>query len=101
MTTETTTRLSPAEAITESKKYFTRALIGYSGTIEDETETSLLLNDFRNRIAISAVAADDDAAVTRVRVSTLRPDERVAKYLSFIRTADPAASATDAGGAGA
>lgn len=101
MTTETTTRLSPTEAITESKKYFTRALIGYSGTIEDETETSLLLNDFRNRIAISAVAADDDAAVTRVRVSTLRPDERVAKYLSFIRTAGPGASATGAGGAGA
>jgi len=87
MTTETTTRLSPADAIAESKKYFTRSLIGYSGTIEDETETSLLLNDFRNRIAISAVAADDGAAPTRVRVSTLRPDERVAKYLSFIRTA--------------
>ena len=87
MTTETTTRLSPAEAIAESKKYFTQTLIGYSGTIEDETDTSLLLNDFRNRIAISAVPAEADEAATRVRVSTLRPDERVAKYLSFIRTA--------------
>lgn len=87
MTTETTTRLTPVEAIAESKKYFTRTLIGYSGTIEDETDTSLLLNDFRNRIAISAVAGEDDEAATRVRVSTLRPDERVSKYLSFIRTA--------------
>lgn len=94
MTTETTTQLSPAEAIAESRRYFTRSLIGYSGTIEDETDTSLLLNDFRNRIAISAVATEDGEAPTRVRVSTLRPDERVAKYLSFIRTAGSGASSS-------
>jgi hypothetical protein len=90
MTTETTTPLSPAEAIAESKRFFTRTLIGYSGTIEDETDTSLLLNDFRNRIAISVIAPEQGETSTRVRVSTLRPDERVAKYVSFIRTARPA-----------
>ena len=95
MTTETTTRLSPTEAIAVSKEYFTRTLVGYSGTIEDETETSLLLSDFRNRIAISAVADEEGGAVTRVRVSTQRPDEGVAKYLTFIRTAGPLESRTD------
>ena len=97
MTTETTTRLSPAEAIAVSREYFTRTLIGYSGTIEDETETSLLLNDFRNRIAITAVAADDGEPVTRVRVSTLRPHEGVAKYLAYIRTAIPGEPPADGG----
>ena len=98
MTTETTTQLSPAEAIALSREYFTRTLIGYSGTIEDETETSLLLNDFRNRIAISATA---DGSVTRVRVSTLRPDERVAKYVTFIRTAGAAGTESTEAATGA
>ena len=98
MTTETTTQLSPAEAIAVSREYFTRTLIGYSGTIEDETETSLLLNDFRNRIAIAATADD---SVTRIRVSTLRPDERVAKYVTFIRTVGAAGSEASEATAGA
>ena len=101
MTTETTTRLSPEEAIAVSREYFTRTLIGYSGTIEDETETSLLLNDFRNRIAISATAGNEGESATRVRVSTLRPDALVAKYVTFIRTAGPLASASERGAAGA
>lgn len=90
MTTETTTSLAPADVIAESRRFFTRMLIGYSGTIEDETDTSLLLNDFRNRIAISVIPPTDDEGSTRVRVSTLRPDERVGKYVSYIRTAQPA-----------
>lgn len=93
MTSETTTALSPTEAIAETKRFFTGSLVGYSGTIEDETDTSLLLNDFRNRIAISAIGPRDGPGSTRVRVSTLRPDARVAKYLSFIRTARPEAAA--------
>ncbi len=94
MTRETTTQLSPAEVIAESKLFFTRLLVGYAGTIEDETDSSVVLSDFRNRIAISAWTSD---GTTRVRVSTQRPDERLSKYLMFIRTAAPNSAAPTTG----
>jgi len=87
MTSEVMTRLAPSEVIREAKRFFTDEDSVCAAALVDESESHVTLSTFRSRLAVSAVAEPEG---TRVRVSTLRPDESVGKFLFHIRTAGPA-----------
>lgn len=86
MITETVTDLPPARVIEEARQFFTDEGALHSATIVDESETHLTLGMFRSRLAISAFQDSGETGRTRVRVSTLRRNDAVGKFLAFIRT---------------
>lgn len=88
MTRETTTTLSPARVLELARRFFMSDLSVYSAWLEEESETHLTFSAFRSRIAVSAVPDPEDDGLTRVRVSTLRMDEVIGKFLTHVRTAD-------------
>lgn len=86
MTRETTTSLSPREVLEEAKKFFTDDLSVNSAWLEEESDTHVTFGTFRSRVAVSAFPDPEGEAPTRVRLSTLRVDEAVGKFLTHIRT---------------
>ena len=88
MIRETTTTLPAAAVLEEAKTFFMSDLSVYSAWLEDESETHVTFSTFRSRIAVSAFPDPEGEAPTRVRVSTLRVDEAVGKFLTHIETAD-------------
>ena len=85
MTSETVTDLPPEAVLDEARRFFTDEDSPYAATPVSESPGHLTLATFRSRLAISAFP-DSDGDRTRVRVSTLRPDESVGKFLAFVRT---------------
>lgn len=85
MITETVTDLAPEVVIREARGFFTDEGALHSATIVDESETHLTLGMFRSRLAISAFP-DGDSGRTRVRVSTLRRNDAVGRFIAFIKT---------------
>ncbi|MFQ5888771.1 MAG: hypothetical protein ACE5JR_01825 [Gemmatimonadota bacterium] len=81
------TELSPAAVLEEARRFFTGEDSVYAASIEEESEAHLTLATFRSRIAVSAFPDPADQGRTRVRISTLRPDDAIGKFLSYIRTA--------------
>lgn len=88
MTREITTSLSPREVLEEAKRFFMSSLSVYSAWLEEESETHCTFSTFRSRIAVSAFPDPEGEAPTRVRVSTLRVDEALDKFLTHVRTLD-------------
>lgn len=86
MITETLTDLAPERVIEDARRFFTDEGALHSATIVDESETHITLGMFRSRLAISAFPDASDSSRTRVRVSTLRRNDAVGKFLAFIRT---------------
>ncbi|MFQ5746854.1 MAG: hypothetical protein ACE5HF_06495 [Gemmatimonadota bacterium] len=86
MTTEVHSRLAPAEVLMEAKRFFTGEDSVAAASLVDESHSHVTLSRFRSRLAVSAVA---DGEGSRVRVSTLRPDESIGKFLSHIGSAEP------------
>ena len=86
MITETVTDLAPARVIQEARQFFTDEGALHSATIVDESETHITLGMFRSRLAISAFPEATGSGRTRVRVSTLRSNDAVGKFMTFIRT---------------
>jgi hypothetical protein len=86
MITETVTDLPPARVIEEARQFFTDEGALHSATIVDESETHLTLGMFRSRLAISAFQDSGETGLTRVRVSTLRRNDVVGKFIAFIHT---------------
>jgi len=87
MITETVTDLPPVRVIEEARQFFTDEGALHSATIVDESETHLTLGMFRSRLAISAFEDSGGTGRTRVRVSTLRRNDVVGKFIAFIHTA--------------
>lgn len=85
MITETTTRLAPEQVLEEARRFFTAEDALSAATVVDESDRHVTLATFRSRLAISAWADDDGE--TRVRVSTLRRQDAVGKFLSWLQTA--------------
>ena len=86
MITETLTDLAPERVIEDARRFFTDEGAFHSATIVDESETHITLGMFRSRLAISAFPDVSEKGRTRVRVSTLRRNDVVGKFLAFIRT---------------
>jgi len=84
MITEVVTSLSPGEVIDEARRFFTDEGAFHSATIVDEGESHLTLGMFRSRLAISAFPAAKGE--TRVRVSTLRRNDAVGRFLALVET---------------
>lgn len=89
MTRETTTSLPPERVLEEAKQFFTSDLSVYTASVEEESESHVAFSGFRSRFAVSAFPDPRGQAPTRVRVSTLRVDEAIGKFLTHIRTLSP------------
>jgi len=85
MTTETTTELSPEAVLEEARRFFLDENSPFSATPVSESAGHLTLATFRSRMAISAFR-DETRDATVVRLSTLRPDESVGKFMAHVRT---------------
>lgn len=89
MTLETTTEIPPATVLEKAREFFTGEESVYTAWLEEESDTHLTLGTFRNKIAVSAFPDPAGEAPTRVRVSTLRVDEAIGKFMTWIRTLSP------------
>lgn len=96
MTLETTTEMSPERVLQEAREFFTGDDSVYSAWLEDESDTHLTLGTFRSKIAVSAFPDPEGEAPTRVRVSTLRIDDSIGKFMTHIRTLSPGAAGAGA-----
>jgi hypothetical protein len=83
MITEVVTSLSPARVIAEARRFFTDEGAFHSATIVEEGENYLTLGMFRSRLAISAFP-DERSGETRVRVSTLRRNDAIGRFLALV-----------------
>lgn len=85
MITEVVTSLSPAEVIDEARRFFTDEGAFHSATVVDEGENYITLGMFRSKLAISAFPDERDGA-TRVRVSTLRRNDAIGRFLALVES---------------
>jgi hypothetical protein len=88
MITETTTSLSAEQVLEEARRFFTDEDSVYAATVVDESDRHLTVATFRSRLAISAWP-DEESSLTRVRVSTLRRQDAVGKFLAWLETTGP------------
>lgn len=89
MTLETTTAIAPEEVLQKAREFFTGDESVYSAWLENESDTHLTFGTFRSKIAVSAFPDPEGKAPTRVRVSTLRVDDSIGKFMTYIRTLTP------------
>lgn len=95
MITEVATSLSPEAVIEEARLFFTDEEAFHSATIVDESDTHLTLGMFRSRLAISAFPGRKEGE-TRVRLSTLRRNDAIGRFLALIESGGSAAGASGA-----
>ena len=88
MITETTTRLTPEQVLDGARRFFTAEGSLSAANVVSESDRHVTVATFRSRLAISAWE-DEALGETRVRVSTLRRQDSVGKFLSWLTTADP------------
>jgi hypothetical protein len=88
MITETTTLLAPEEVLDGARRFFTAEDSLSAANVVGESDRHVTVATFRSRLAISAWE-DADLGKTRVRVSTLRRQESVGQFLSWLCSADP------------
>ena len=88
MITEITTFLAPEQVLDGARRFFTAEDSVSAATVVDESERHVTLATFRSRLAITAWQ-DETGGGTRVRVSTLRRQDSVGKFLSWLATAAP------------
>ncbi|MBT8462137.1 MAG: hypothetical protein KJO44_06390 [Gemmatimonadetes bacterium] len=88
MITETSTRLAPQEVLEGARRFFTQENALSAANVVDESDRHVTVATFRSRLAISAWTDEKDGQ-TRVRVSTLRRQDSVGKFLSWLSAAEP------------
>jgi len=88
MITETSTRLAPGQVLDGARRFFTSEDSVYAATVVDESDRHVTVATFRSRLAISAWE-DESLGETRVRVSTLRRQDAVGRFLAWLETASP------------
>lgn len=84
MIDEVTTKLEASAVLDRARQFFLETGSIYSASLAEESESHLTFATFRNRLAIAAFP-DPGGRGTRVRVSTLRPNEAVGKLLAFVQ----------------
>lgn len=89
MTLEETTAVAPERVLEEARDFFTGDDSVYTAWLEDESDTHLTFGTFRSKIAVSAFPDPEGEAPTRVRVSTLRVDDSIGKFMTYVRTLSP------------
>ena len=89
MIRDTTTRLAPEQVLNGARRFFTAEDSLSAATVVDESDRHVTVATFRSRLAISAWT-DEEGGETRVRVSTLRRQDAVGRFLSWLETVDPA-----------
>jgi hypothetical protein len=82
MITETTSSLAPEQVLEGARHFFADGDSVSSANIVDESDRHVTMATFRSRLAISAWEDED-------RVSTLRRNDAVGKFLTWVRTAEP------------
>lgn len=88
MVTETTTRLDPEQVLDRARQFFTGQGSVSAANIVEESDRHITFATFRSRLAVSAWS-DEALGQTRVRVSTLRRNDAVGKFLSSITSLEP------------
>ncbi|MEN8143601.1 MAG: hypothetical protein ABFS14_01500 [Gemmatimonadota bacterium] len=83
MISEVTTKLEPAAVLDRARQFFLGAGSIHAASLSEESESHLTFTTFRDRLAIAAYP-DPGGHGTRVRVSTLRPNQAVGKLLAFV-----------------
>jgi hypothetical protein len=86
MIRETVSDLTPEGVIEEARRFFTDEDAAMPATVVEESPRSVTLSTFRSRLAISAFP-DPDGNGTRVRISTLRRNDAVGKFVSLVSRA--------------
>jgi hypothetical protein len=85
MITETTTRLTPEQVLDGARRFFTAEGSLSAANVVSESDRHVTVATFRSRLAISAWE-DEALGETRVRVSTLRRQDSVGKFLYWLTT---------------
>lgn len=79
---ETTTTASPAEVLSEAKKFFSRRLNVYSAFLEQESSQHVTFRGQGGEELVIAVAPGEDG--TRVTGSTYLFDQQIARFFSLL-----------------
>jgi len=85
MITETTTRLTPEQVLDGARRFFTAEGSLSAANVVSESDRHVTVATFRSRLAISTWE-DEELGETRVRVSTLRRQDSVGKFLYWLTT---------------
>lgn len=86
MTSETTTDLSPAEALELARAFFTGPDAVRDMSISESSETHVEFASFRSSVIVGAFPDPEEEGRTRVRASSLREHAAVDQFLTFLRT---------------
>ena len=89
MTIETTSSLSPQDVIHAAREFFLGPHRMANAWIESESESHLGFCTFRGNLCIGVARDPDDAALTRVRVTTLREEGMVPRLITYLGTLEP------------
>lgn len=87
MTSEATTKLSPARVLQLAKEFFTGPDAVHEASVSEESDSHVTFATFRSRIVVAAFPDPQGEAPTRVRVSTLREYAVIDRFLTFLRSA--------------
>jgi len=88
MISETISRLAPEQVLDGARRFFADSDSVSAANVVDASDRHVTVATFRSRLAISAWE-DGELGRTRVRVSTLRRNDAVGKFLTWVRTAEP------------
>ena len=98
MTRETTTTLAPGEVLAAARRFFTGPDRMADAWIDGESDTHVAFATFRGNLAVSAVPDPSVPGRSLVRVSTLRDEGLVPRFLAWLATLEPAAATSGGGG---
>lgn len=89
MTIEMTSSLSPQDVLQATRDFFLGPHRMVNAWIESESESHLGFCTFRGNLSIGVARDPEDAAVTRVRVTTLRGEGMVPRLITYLGTLEP------------
>jgi hypothetical protein len=83
MTAESTTELAAPAVLEAAKRFFSGAGAVHPAWVETESPTHVSFATFRSNIVVSALG-DPESGKTRVRVSSLRDQAAVGKFVTYL-----------------
>ena len=96
MTAETTITMTPSEVLEAARRFFTGTDAVHAAWIETESPTHVSFATFRSNILVSALPDPGGKSdLTLVRVSTLRDQAAVGKFLTFLETSAGTTASTE------
>lgn len=86
MTRETTTKLTPERVLQEAKRFFSGDGSVFAAYPIEEGDRYVTFGTFRGQISVFADVDPEIEGRTRVRASTLREDDAVGKFITYLRS---------------